>query len=520
MLQSFADVVGEISRVKEGYVTPGDSWEVSNIRYDLVDATGRVGRAKFFAEFIENADIIFSSENINKIRAIYGDNFVEALQDMLYRVKNGTNRPTGNNRLVNAWLDWINGSVGATMFFNIRSALLQQLSFVNFINFADNNIFKAAKAFANQKQFWADFATIFNSDFLKQRRSGAAFDVNANEIAREVAGSNNPVRAAIKYILNLGFIPTQMGDSFAIAIGGASYLRNRINTYIKQGLSKAEATEKAFNDFMEVAEATQQSARPDMVSQQQASVLGRLILAFQNVTSQYVRLIKKSGLDLVKRRKSPPYDTQVQSDVANISKIMYYGAVQSVIFYSLQTALFAMMFDDDEQDEDFFKNKKDRVINGTLDSILKGMGVGGAVFSTLKNYAIKLVENQKDKSFFKTPAWEELLQISPPIGIKIRKLRSAERSLDWNKDAIKEMSTFDINNPIWQMSTTFIEGLTNIPLARLHRKAQNISAGLDNQNAWWQRVAVLAGWSKWDVGVENKSLQEAKQRVKENQKRN
>ena len=517
-LQNFADIVGEISRVKEGYVTPGDSWEVSNIRYDLVDATGRVGRAKFFAEFIENADIIFSSENINKIRAIYGDNFVEALQDMLYRIKTGTNRPAGKNKQVNAWLDWINGSVGATMFFNIRSALLQQLSFVNFINFADNNIFAAAKAFANQKQFWADFATIFNSDFLKQRRSGAAFDVNANEIAREVAGSRNPVRAAIKYILNLGFIPTQMGDSFAIAIGGASYLRNRINTYIKQGLSKAEATEKAFNDFMEVAEATQQSARPDMVSSQQASVLGRLILAFQNVTSQYVRLIKKSGLDLVKRRKSPPYDTQVQSDIANISKIMYYGAVQSVIFYSLQTALFAMMFDDDEQDEDFFKTKKDRVINGTLDSILKGMGVGGAVLSTLKNYAIKLVDNQKSKEFFKTPAWEELLQISPPIGIKIRKLRSAERSLDWNKDAIKEMSLLDIENPLWQMTTTFIEGLTNIPLARLHRKAQNISAGLDNQNAWWQRVAVLAGWSKWDVGVENKSLQEAKQRVKENQK--
>jgi len=518
MLQNFADIVSEISRMKEGYVQPGDSWEVSNIRYDLVDATGRVGRAKFFAEFIENVDIIFSNENINKIRAIYGENFVEALKDMLYRIKTGSNRPTGNNRLVNAWLDWINGSVGATMFFNIRSALLQQLSFVNFINFADNNIFKAAKAFADQKQFWNDFTTIFNSDFLKQRRSGAAFDVNANEIAREVAASRNPVRAAIKYILNLGFIPTQMGDSFAIAVGGASFYRNRINTYLKQGLSKTEATEKAFNDFMEVAEATQQSARPDMVSQQQASVLGRLILAFQNVTSQYVRLIKKSSLDLVNRRISPPYTTQKQSDIANISKIMYYGVVQSTIFYGLQTALFAMMFDDDEQDEDFFKTKKDRVIQGTLDSILKGMGVGGAVISTLKNYAIKLVDNQKSKDFFKTPAWEELLQISPPIGIKIRKLRSAERSLDWNKDVIKEMSILDIDNPIWQMTTTFIEGLTNIPLARLHRKMQNISSGLDNQNAWWQRIAVLSGWSRWDVGIENKSLQDAKQRVKENQK--
>jgi hypothetical protein len=377
MLHSFADAVGKISRVKEGYISPGDSWQASNIRYDLVDATGRVGRAKFFTEFQENADIIFSDENINKIRAAFGDNFVEALQDMLYRIKTGSNRPTGNNRIVNRFLDWINGSVGATMFFNARSAVLQTLSTVNFINFGDNNIFKAAAAFANQKQYWSDFAALFNSDFLKQRRSGAAFDVNANEIAREVAGSKNPVLAAIKYLLNIGFLPTQLADSFAIASGGATFYRNRIKTYLKQGLSQKEAEAKAFIDFQEIAEATQQSARPDMVSQQQTSTLGRIILAFQNVTAQYARLIKKATLDLVNRRRSRGYQTQIQSDMSNISRIIYYGAIQAVIFNALQNALFAMMFDEDEEDEKktekFFKTKKQRVINGTIDSLLKGL---------------------------------------------------------------------------------------------------------------------------------------------------
>ena len=514
-LLTFAEAVGKISRIEEGYTTPGDIWDTGNIKYDLVDATGRVGRIKFFKDFIENSDIIFSKENMNKIRAAFGDNFVEALEDMLYRVKNGTNRPAGKNKQVNAWLDWINGSVGATMFFNIRSAILQQISFVNFINFADNNIFAAAKAFANQKQFWQDFSFIFNSSFLKQRRSGASFDVNASEIAREVSRSKNPVRAAIKYILNLGFLPTQMGDSFAIAVGGASFLRNRINTYLKQGLSKTEAETKAFNDFMEVAESTQQSARPDMLSMQQTSVLGRLILAFQNVTSQYVRLIKKSGLDLINRRKSPPYTTQAQSDKANISKIIYYGAVQSIIFYGLQSAvLAALMEDEDEKSEKILKTKKDRILQGTIDSILKGSGVGGAVISTLKNYAIKLEENAKSKEFFKTPAWEELLQLSPPIGIKIRKLRSAERSLQWNKDAAKLMSKFDLDNPTYEISTQVVEALTNVPLARLHRKLQNIHAGLDSENKWWQRVAVLSGWSRWDVGIEKETLKEAKEESK------
>ena len=49
------------------------------------------------------------------------------------------------------------------MFFNIRSAVLQTISFANFINWTDNNPLKAAQAFANQPQFWKDFSYIWNS---------------------------------------------------------------------------------------------------------------------------------------------------------------------------------------------------------------------------------------------------------------------------------------------------------------------------------------------------------------------
>ena len=389
------------------------------------------------------------------------------------------------------------------MFFNIRSAVLQQLSFVNFVNFADNNIFKAAAAYGNQPQYWEDFTMIFNSDYLKQRRTGAAFDVNANEIAREVSGARHPVRKAIRYILDKGFLPTQMGDSFAIATGGATFYRNRVNTYLKEGLSQKEAKSKAFLDFQEVAEATQQSARPDMISQQQASPLGRFILAFQNVTSQYVRIVKKSYLDLINRRISKGYTTQEQSDTANVSRIIYYGAIQSVIFYGLQTALFAMLFSDDDEEE-FFGKKSDRVINGTIDSILRGSGVYGAVAATIKNYLLKLNANQNNDAWNKSPAWELLLEVSPPIGIKVRKWRSMERTLDWNKDVIKNMNIFNIDNPIYDAISTGIEGFTNIPLNRLYRKVQNVRAGMDSENAWWQRIAVTLGWSKWDVGIDSK----------------
>ena len=520
-LTNYANMLGRVSMIKEGYVTPGDNWQASSIRYDLVDATGRVGRAKFFKEFIENSEIIFSKENLNKIEAIYGRDFRDALVDVLEATITGNNRPISKNKTVNVFLDWVNGSVAATMFFNARSAILQQLSFVNFLNFGDNNIFKAAARFADQGQFWGDFSKLFNSNYLKQRRAGAAFDVNANEIAREVSKPKTTmgkVRAALRHLLDLGFLPTQIGDSFAISIGGASFYRNRVNSYIEEGLSQKEAENKAFADFQQVAEETQQSARPDMVSQIQRSLLGRWVFAFQNVTSQYARIVKKSYSDLVKRRISKGYKDQGASDTANISRIIYYGAVQSVIFYGLQQALFAAMFEDDEEEDEknkkFFDMKKDRVIYGTFDSLLRGSGLYGAVASTLINYARKRIENSKSDSWFKTPAWPELLQIAPPIGIKVRKLTSSENIEKWNKDVMKYMSTWDIDNPLWDAVSTGIEGLTNAPINRLYRKLMNLRAGLDSENAWWQRVAVTLGWSRWDVGIENKEVEKIKQIVK------
>jgi hypothetical protein len=520
-LQAFAESIGIISKQEQGYVEPSEHWETGDIRTDLADATGRVGRKQFFGEFIENSDIIFSKENLNKIEAAYGRDFREALEDIIYRTKNGTNRTVGKNRTVNKFLDYLNGSIGATMFFNARSAVLQTISTVNFINFGDNNIFKAAKAFANQKQFWKDFSMIFNSDMLKQRRAGTAFDVNAAELSTAVAKSKEPVRAAIRHLLQIGFLPTQIADSFAISLGGSAMYRNRLNTYLKQGLSQKEAETKAFNDFQEVAESTQQSARPDKISQEQASPLGRMILAFQNTPSQYVRLIKKAGLDLINRRKTPPYKNQVNSDMSNVSKIIYYGAVQNVIFYGLQTALFAMMFDDDEQDEEFFSKKRDRIISGSIDTILRGMGVGGAIVSTIKNTAIKWAE-QQGKGWGKedNALMMEMLQLSPPIGIKARKLSSAEKTYDYNKKVIKEMETFDIDNPIWGAVGNAVEATTNIPLARLHRKVTNLRQAANSENEWWQRLAMALGWSQWDVGVKNEEVEKVKEDIKKKTKKN
>jgi len=514
-LKSYAETINVISK-QEKYVNPTDGWDSGDIRMDLDDATGRIGRAQFFEEFSENADIIFSKENLNKIEAGYGKGVREALEDILYRIKTGRNKPTGQSGMVNTLMNWLNGSVGSVMFFNMRSALLQQMSIVNYINFADNNMFAAAKAFANQKQYWSDWAFIFNSDMLKQRRGGIMTDVNGAELAADMRKSKNPHRFLISKLLEIGFLPTQIGDNIAIATGGASYYRNRINTYLKQGLTQKEAEAKAFTDFQDITQSTQQSARPDMVSQQQASVIGKVILNFQNVTSQFNRLGKKAFQDIYNRRITKPNSTQLQSDISNASRITYYFAVQNAIFYTLQTALFAMMFDDDEDDDNkLFLKKKERLINGSIDSVLRGTGLYGSVFSTLKNVAIAFAR-QRDVNYNpdESAVVVEALNLSPVLGIKARKIVNAEKTLNYNKKVMDHMETMDIDNPHWSAVTNYIEGFTNLPLNRIYNKTQNIRQGLNNDHSNWERTLLFLGWSQYNLNLANEKMDKIKEDAK------
>jgi hypothetical protein len=528
-LQAYADKLGLITRLDEGYTKPGEHWQAGDIRNDLSDATNKISRKQFFTEFTENANVIFSTENLQKIESIYGSNFREALEDILYRTKTGVNKSKGSGRLEGTFTNWVNGSVAATMFVNVRSALLQNLSNVNFINWGDNNPLKAGKAFANQKQYWKDFAMIFNSAKLKQRRSGLGMDINANELTAYMSKQKSSPKALLNWLLQKGFLPTQMADSFAISTGGAAFYRNRVNTYLKQGMKLKNAEEQAWNDFSEISEATQQSARPDMVSQQQASALGKFLLNFQNTPMQYTRLIKKATIDLAKGRGD--FKT-------NVSRIIYYGAIQNAIFYGLQTALFAMMFGDDEEEElvrdkngvmpkgkgyikttkteKFFDKKKERVANGMVDSILRGTGISGAVIATAKNMIIKFLE-QKEKGYNKdeSAVLLQFLNFSPVIGIKSQKIVSAQKGYNYNEKVIDHMSTMDIDNPVWGSVSSVVEGTTNVPLNRLYKKVTNVRAAMDAENQAWQRLSVLLGFSTWDVGIENKEIEAIKAELKE-----
>ncbi|MCP5077293.1 MAG: hypothetical protein GY951_04470, partial [Psychromonas sp.] len=312
-LQVFADRLIAIQKGDQ-YAAPKEGWPAGTITTDMLEGLNTIKRAKYLEQWQQNADVIFSEKNLNKLEAAYGKSYRLAMENMLQRMKSGRNRNFQGDTLTGRFTDWVTGSIGTIMFFNTRSALLQTISSINFINFTDNNVLAAGKAFANQKQFWSDFMTLMNSDFLKERRGGLRINVSEADIAD--MAKKGGAKGVINKLLEFGFTPTQIADSFAIASGGSAFYRNRIKTYKKQGMTDAEAEAQAFVDFRETAEESQQSSRPDRISMQQAGPLGRLVLAFANTPAQYARLIKKAASDLKNGRGDAK---------TNISKIIYYG---------------------------------------------------------------------------------------------------------------------------------------------------------------------------------------------------
>ena len=114
--------------------------------------------------------------------------------------------------------------------------------------------------------------------------------------------SKNPTNSVIAKIMTAGYLHTKVADSVAIAAGGAIYFRNSVRNYMKQGVSKAESEQRAFIDVQAIAERTQQSSRPDLISREQTTLAGRLILPFANTPLQMNRLAMREMLDIYNGR--------------------------------------------------------------------------------------------------------------------------------------------------------------------------------------------------------------------------
>jgi len=468
------------------------NWRGVPLNKSIYDAIQNGTRTKHLETFSQNVDAIFNKDNLQEIENVFGKSYVQALQNSLKRMRSGRNR-VSTDAQSNKFLNWINKSVATTMFFNTRSAVLQLLSSLNFIGQKDNNLFKATAAFANQKQWQEDYNKLWNSDYLSNRRDGAKFDVLADEIAEDQESFLNK-------LLQKGFLPTRYADSFAIALGGAAFYRNRVNALTKEGMSKEDAETQALKDWQDSAEETQQSSDPSKISEIQASSIGKIIYAFANTPFQYARKGKRLLQDVASgRSKAEGGMNQVRKD---LQSVFYYTVGQAMLFNALQTALFASMFSDDEEDK--LEEKTITAIERILTSYAKSLGNPGAVIGSI--YSVLAEANEQiEKRGRIDNAYKLALEataISPPLNTKLKDIVAIGNIYKYNHKQIeKDPFEVKLDNPVLEIAGN-AASFAGYPLDRVIRKAQNLEAVMNEQTEAWEKVFLTLGWSKWELGID------------------
>jgi len=170
----------------------------------------------------------------------------------------------------------------------------------------------------------------------------------------------------------------------------------------------------------------------------------------------------------------------------NVSKIIYYSVVQNLLFLGMQQALFAAYWDDDATDADV-NDKAVGIGNGLLDIWLRGSGIVGVGVSTLKNTLLKYVEeNEKGYKANEAKVLIEALNVSPPVGSKVRKVYNAMIDRKYGGSDLKPLL----------LAT---EGATNIPFHEFYQIVEEAEAITSDRLEAWQKVAVALGYPEWQV---------------------
>ena len=445
-----------------------DTWLAGSLQGDLFGYYNSVRRKELLEPWKNNWDNMFTKENLNKLKVTHGEAFVSALENTKQRMWSGRNRTVNPDGSTNKLMDWINNAVGTTMFLNMRSATLQMLSTVNYL-------FEPGTMRGFSSGFASTVVDLWNSDYLKSRRGEAGFDMQAAEVA---ATLNNPngFKKMVAKLIQFGFKPTKAIDSFAISFFGAAF----VNGQIKNGVPKQEAIRR----WREVSEENQQSARPDKISQIQAGPLGRVIFAFGNTPFQYARITKRSTQDLLSgRSKNPGKDA---------AKIVWYGALQSLIFTQLQNAI--NLFDDDEDEDD---KQKEWAINSFITSYLKAFGLGGAVAAGAYPVLNDLKKMAEGERIAADTFLLDAVSVSPPIQSRLRKLNKIRRSAQYNGEDLLDPRTEEF----WKALGYGLNVGANIPLDRAITKLNNLSDIVNEENGFNNELLLALGWSKWQLGI-------------------
>ena len=186
-----------------------------------------------------------------------------------------------------------------------------------------------------------DLIDISKSVYVKDRLKRTGFDrdtaLNYKQDFDKLVSGGQALRNKLMFL-------TKYGDIGAIVIGGTPYYTSMKKKYIKQGMSRAEAMEKAMFDFENATEATQQSSSTSELSDlQRGSSIMKALTMFKTSPAQYFRKGFSTPLRNLTRGRG------TVQDIKNI-------AMFQVILPSLFTFATKGLMSDEEDIPDYIKS--------------------------------------------------------------------------------------------------------------------------------------------------------------------
>jgi len=204
----------------------------------------------------------------------------------------------------------------------------------------------------------------------------------------------------------------------------------------------------------------------------------------------------KDILDISKGRT-----TGVKNISEALGRITYYMGAQVAMFAGLQSALFAMLLNDEDVTPEKIANTKTYMLQSTTDSMLRGFGVQGAVIAGFKNATLEYFkQSEKGYGADYSEVGEDLLNIAPTIGVKFGGLDQAGDRIKFNKDTPFKL---ELGNPKLEAGLLTIQNVSNFPVYSPYQNMYNMQYALSDKYEAWQRALMSGGWSPFSVGIED-----------------
>ena len=90
---------------------------------------------------------------------------------------------------------------------------------------------------------------------------------------------------------------------------------------------------------------------------------------------------------------------------------------------------------------------------------------------------------------------------------------SAGRAFSY-KSVRDKMTGVSLENPAFYAGGQVVSALTNVPLDRAIKKADNLRVAVDGDTKLWQSIALALGYSQWDLGLVETSKSKSKKKKK------